>query len=91
MAMLAKEEGKINEDDPRQAAALMRKLSEATGLTMGSGMEEVMNRLERGEDPDRVEEELGDVLNEEDPFILGTKAKGRRRHKPRVDETLYEL
>ncbi|HBB15623.1 MAG TPA: hypothetical protein DCZ97_00985, partial [Syntrophus sp. (in: bacteria)] len=32
MAMLAGEAEKMNEDDPRQAAQLMRKLTDATGL-----------------------------------------------------------
>ena len=43
MAMLASEAEKINQDDPRQAADLMRKLSAATGLNMGSGMEEALS------------------------------------------------
>jgi putative FmdB family regulatory protein len=54
MAMLAGEAEKINEDDPRQAAQLMRKLTDATGLSLGSGMEEALSRLENGEDPDRI-------------------------------------
>lgn len=92
MAMLASESGKINEDDPRQAAMLMRRFSDATGLTMRPGMEEALSRMERGEDPDKIEAEMGDVLAEEEPFILESKGK-RRREKfgPRVDETLYDL
>ncbi len=92
MAMLASESGKINEDDPRQAAMLMRRFSDATGLTMGPGMEEALSRMERGEDPDKIEAEMGDVLAEEEPFILESKGKRRRgKFGPRVDETLYDL
>jgi hypothetical protein len=92
MAMLAGEAEKINEDDPRQAAQLMRKLTDATGLSLGSGMEEALSRLEKGEDPDRIEAEMGDLLEGEDPFLIGGKgAKGTRKPKPRVDETLYDL
>ena len=92
MAMLAGEAEKISEDDPRQAAQLMRKLTDATGLTLGAGMEEALNRLEKGEDPDRIEEEMGDLLEGEEPFLAGGKEKrGRRKPKPRVDETLYDL
>lgn len=92
MAMLASESGKINEDDPRQAAILMRRLSDATGLTMGPGMEEALSRMERGEDPDNIEAEMGDVLAEEEPFILESKGKRRRiKPEPMVDETLYDL
>jgi hypothetical protein len=92
MAMLAGEAEKMNEDDPRQAAQLMRKLTDATGLSLGAGMEEALHRLERGEDPDRIEEEMGDLLEGEEPFLTGGKGKkGTRKPKPRVDETLYDL
>ena len=92
MAMLAGEAEKINEDDPRQAAQLMRKLTDATGLSLGSGMEEVLSRLEKGEDPDRIEAEMGDLLEGEEPFLAGGKEKrGSRKPKPLVDETLYDL
>ena len=92
MAMLAGEAEKINEDDPRQAAQLMRKLTDATGLSLGSGMEEALRRLENGEDPDRIEEEMGDLLEGEEPFLSGERGnRGSRKPKPRVDETLYDL
>jgi putative FmdB family regulatory protein len=94
MQMLAGEADKINEDDPRQAAAVMRKLSDATGLELGAGMQEALRRMERGEDPDAIEAELGDLLETEDPFQLPEK-KGAgspgRRAAPRRDETLYDL
>ncbi len=92
MAMLASEAENINEDDPRQAAMLMRKLSDAAGLNMGPGMEEALSRMERGEDPDKIEAEMGDLLEGEDPFILEAKSKaGKRKPKPKVDDTLYDL
>nr|MBC8392650.1 zinc ribbon domain-containing protein [Deltaproteobacteria bacterium] len=55
MKMLAGEADKINEDDPRQAANLMRKLSDMTGMQLGPGMEEALKRMEKGEDPEQVE------------------------------------
>ncbi|OPX35709.1 hypothetical protein B1H10_00615 [candidate division KSB1 bacterium 4484_188] len=92
MAMLEKEAEKIDEEDPRQAAKLMRKLSDATGLKMGAGMEEALSRLERGEDPDKIEEEMGDLLEEEEPFILpGKTGTTGKKAKPTVDETLYDM
>ena len=92
MAMLAGEAEKMNEDDPRQAAQLMRKLTDATGLSLGAGMEEALHRLEKGEDPDRIEAEMGDLLEGEEPFLVeGRKGRSGRRPKPRVDETLYDL
>lgn len=92
MAMLEKEAGRINEDDPRQAAALMRKISDAAGISMGSGMEEALRRLEKGEDPEMVEQEMSGLLEGEEPFIAEDRGKkGSRKQKPNVDETLYEL
>ncbi len=92
MSLLAKEADKINEDDPRQAAGLMRKLSDAAGLKMGAGMEEALGRMERGEDPEKIEQEMGDIFNEEEPFeIEGRGKKGAVKSRRKVDETLYEL
>jgi len=53
-----------------------------------------LRRMEKGEDPEQVEAELGDILEEEDPFSLqAKKAKSiKTRHKePLRDETLYDL
>ena len=94
MQALAKEADNINEDDPRQAARLMRKLSNMTGLELGPGMSEALNRMEKGEDPDQLEAELGDVLTDEDPFILPGKKRLEQkasRSFPQRDETLYDL
>ena len=92
MGLLAREAEGVNEDDPRQAANLMRKFTDATGVRLGPGMEEALSRMEAGEDPEQVEAELGDLLEEEEPFMFGQRRGGRgRRAKPRHDETLYEL
>ena len=92
MSMLAGEADKINEDDPRQAAMLMRKLSDATGLNLGPGMEEALSRMERGEDPEKIEAEMGDLLEAEEPFLFNQKTKkSGKRLKPQVDEKLYDL
>ena len=92
--MLAGQADKINEDDPRQAANLMRKLTDMTGLKLGPGMEEALNRMARGEDPEQIEAEMGDLLEQEDPFEVPTKSeKGSQsiRSAPIRDETLYDL
>jgi putative FmdB family regulatory protein len=94
MTMLAGEADKINEDDPRQAANLMRKLSDMTGMQLGDGMEEALSRMESGEDPEQIEAEMGDLLENEDPFLLQGKksATGSTRRKaPHRDDTLYDL
>jgi putative FmdB family regulatory protein len=94
MQMLAGEADNINEDDPKQAANLMRKLTDMTGIKLGNGMDEALRRMEKGEDPEKVEAELGDILEEEDPFSLSGKKTIRgktTRKEPLKDETLYDL
>ncbi len=92
MNMLEQEAGNINEDDPRQATNLMRKLSDAAGMEMSPNMEEALSRIEAGEDPDKVEQEMSAVLENEEPFVVGGTSKKRGTgKKPLVDEKLYEL
>ena len=95
MMSMAGEFENLDEDDPKQAAGAMRRLYEATGLRMTSSMEEAMRRLESGEDPDRIEEDMGDFLEQENPFLAKPKGHWRDLRKkhlpPKVDETLYDL
>ena len=92
MNLLAKEAEHMDEDDPKQAANLMRKLTDMTGLDLGPGMEEALARMEGGEDPEQIEQEMGDLLEGEDPFALKEKSsRVQRRHPPKVDDRLYYL
>ena len=78
----------------RQAAQLMRKFSNMTGMEFGPNMQEALRRMEAGEDPEAVEADLGEALEKEDPFAAEAAAGGRkgvRRPPPRRDEKLYEL
>lgn len=91
MNLLAKEAEHIDENDPKQAANLMRKLTDMTGLNLGPGMQEALNRLEAGEDPEKIEAEMGDIL-EEDPFSFEKKSfNALKHHPPKVDDKLYDL
>jgi hypothetical protein len=55
-------------------------------------MEEALRRMERGEDPEQIEAEMGDLLEGEEPFTFAQKGKrGARKPRPHVDETLYDL
>ena len=106
MEALAGDMDSLDENDPRQGAQLMRKLFDATGMPVAGGMEEALRRMEAGEDPEKIEEEMGDVL-EEDPFggLLGgeggeldpeagkKKSLGRLRRMlpPSVDPELHEM
>lgn len=90
---LMREAEGINEEDPRQMAALMRKFTDKTGISLGDNMEEAISRLEAGEDPEQVEREMGDLMGTDEDFSLESlkkKAAGVRK-PPQHDETLYEL
>ena len=102
MATLSREAEGMNEEDPRQGAQLMRRLFEATGMPVAAGMEEALRRMESGEDPEKIEEEMGDVM--EDPLGMeggappaGDEARkalrGLRRRvlPPSVDPELHEM
>lgn len=93
MESLAGEAENINEDDPRQAAQLMRRFSQMTGMEFNAGMESALSRLEAGEDPEQIEADMGDAIEGEDPFVMpGRGRKGRsRRRPPARDNTLHEM
>jgi len=94
MGKLAAETESLNEEDPRQAAGLMKKFSDMTGIKLTSGMKEAISRMEAGEDPEKIEQEMGDLLENEDPFQTeetGTSNKGFTLPSPKRDETLYDL
>ncbi len=97
MLSLAGEMEGMDENDPRQMARFMRKFSAATGMSLGDGFEEAIRRLESGEDPERIEEEMGALLDDGDaadgaPFSRQGIRKLRRKYTPPAhDETLYTL
>jgi putative FmdB family regulatory protein len=95
LSSLAGEMQGFDEDDPKWAARFMRKLYESSGLRLGSGMEEALGRMEAGEDPEKIEEEIGGLLEQEEPLVakqkVGLKELRRRYLPPNVDDTLYDL
>jgi len=103
MAELGPQLDNLDNASPQDAARLMRRLYGAMGEPVDARMEEAFRRMEAGEDPDRVEEEMGDVLGEGAPGVDGAEASGgtsgetsfgamrRRVLPPSVDETLYDL
>jgi len=94
MALLAKEADHFNENDPRQVASLMRKFSQITGVNLGKRMEEAIRRIESGEDPEKVEAEMENLMEGEEPFLLDEKKEGKAKpasRPPIIDETLYEM
>jgi hypothetical protein len=49
--------------------------------------------MEAGEDPEQIEAEMGDLIEQEEPFLFEGKKRGgpSRKKPPRRDETLYDL
>lgn len=99
MEAMEREFGGVAESDnpdPRALAAMMRRMGELTGEKMPPQMNEVIARLEKGEDPEKLEADYGDVFDamdsapEESP--LG-EMKRKLRRKPRIsrDPALYEM
>jgi putative FmdB family regulatory protein len=92
MNVLAREAEGFDDEDPRQAARFMKRLSELTGLELGEGMEAALHRLEAGEDPNEIEADLGELLEGEDALPLPAGKKLLRRLLPPVrDDKLYDL
>jgi hypothetical protein len=100
MAEMESEMSSMNEDnpDPRQLGRLMRKMTEATGQKMPEAMEQMIQRLERGEDPEKLEEEFGDSLeNLGEDFPEGESGEEKPAparsslKRPTRDPALYEM
>lgn len=49
----------LDEKDPRSLARLMKKMASETGEEMDDEMREVCERLEAGEDPEKLEAMMG--------------------------------
>jgi putative FmdB family regulatory protein len=86
------------EDDPRQMARFFRRFGELAGLEAGPKMEDMIRRLEAGEDPESFEDEFGGSGDPDDSeqdgggledFFLAKKKLLAARRKPKVDDTLY--
>lgn len=94
-AILAEAETGGESEDPRATARLLRRFGEAAGLEPGERMEEMLQRLEAGEDPDRLEEEMGGESEGDEDLSDFFRAKralaGRRSQRPPVDSEIYFL
>jgi putative FmdB family regulatory protein len=73
-------------ENPRVMARMMRRMAEASGEPMTPTMDEMFRRLEAGEDPDALEEELGPQLEAE----TGAEGEGGGA-APTHDDGLYGM
>jgi putative FmdB family regulatory protein len=83
MMQLMRDAEHMDENDPRQIAGFMRRMTALTGEPLEAEMEEAVRRLEGGEDPEKVEEDMGDVLG----GPPGEEGFGA----PSYDEGLYSM
>ncbi len=63
----------LDEEDPKSLARWMRKMSQETGEDLGPEFDEVVGRLEAGEDPESIEESmpgLGDAGGGDDFGVM---------------------
>lgn len=105
LGALEKEFSGLNDDnpDPKQLGYLMRRMSDVMGEKLPASMEEMAARLEAGEDPDRLEEEYGDRVDDDMeafgdsagenavPGNTAAKALHMLRRRPRRDPKVYEM
>jgi hypothetical protein len=95
MATAFGEDGESGTENPQDMARMMHKLFSLTGMQPSAAIQEAMRRMEAGEDPDRIDEEMGDLLDAEEPmFGEGGGIKGRLRRyiePPNIDPELYDL
>ena len=84
-----------DDEDPRQMARFFRRFGDVAGMKLGPRMEEMLRRLEAGEDPESLEEEMGggeDAEGDmEEWFQLKDSAQRLRRRRPKLDDQLYFL
>jgi len=104
MNAMEKEFSNVDENDPRALGRMMRRMSEITGEKIDGEMEDVVRRLEEGEDPESLEEEMGGEgpCSMEDPDGLGggdseKSLRQEKRHRfrakrppPARDPKLYD-
>ena len=87
MMRFASELEGMDENDPRAMAAAVRKMTEIAGEPVTPAMEEMIRRLEAGEDPEKVEEDMGDALEDE----MGEAGGGMGGPAPQRDSGLYPM
>ena len=63
MSELERDMANMDENNPRQMAHMMRKMKEVLPEgTVPKEMDIAIKRLEKGEDPEKIEEDMGDIL-----------------------------
>ena len=98
MAEMERDMGTIDDTnpDPKQLGRFMRKMTEMMGDKTPESLQEMVRRLEAGEDPEKLEEQFGGMDGEDGEGgaadalwqTVKTKVKSMRK-TPQRDPTLY--
>lgn len=92
LAMMEGGTGLADRDDPRKAVEFMRKFNEVSGIPTGPNMEEALKRFESGEDPQVIQDEMGDLLKQEvNELTKKKKTQKKSADTPDIDDELYEM
>lgn len=68
----------LEDGDPREAARVMRAIAAEGGLAFNAEVREALDRIESGEDPDKIDEEFSEVFESENPFEEMGEIEGGR-------------
>jgi len=101
MGAMEREFARVDENDPKAMAQMMRRMAELTGERMDEPMEEAVRKLEEGADPDSLEADLGGALDDAPggdaaggaagPSPAESRPRPRARRAPPVrDPQLYD-
>ena len=86
---IEREMGSLDEGNPRQMAHLMRKMRDIMPAgAVPKDLDMAIKRLEQGEDPEKIEEDMGDIFGE----MFGEEGNGggSARDAYTRDDTLYD-
>lgn len=54
----------LDDSDPKSLGRFMRKMSGELGEPLGDDFNEVVDRLEKGQSPEKIEKEMPDLTND---------------------------
>jgi putative FmdB family regulatory protein len=72
MSELERDMAHLDENNPKHMAHMMRKMKDIVPGMMPKEMEIAIKRLEAGEDPEKIEEDMGDLFGE----MMGPEGEG---------------
>jgi putative FmdB family regulatory protein len=85
MMQMEKEMSSLDENNPKHLAHMMKKMKEIMPGAVPKELDIAIRRLEAGEDPEKIEEDMGDLLGDM-PEASGGQGVGGYSH----DEGLYD-